>query len=59
MEREDGEKETLPVFAVADLHYDLQAAIRAKKFIGGYDLKGWPYPYPILAYLSVNNESRL
>lgn len=41
----------LPVFAIANIHYDLQSTIRIKKFIGGYDVKGWPYPYPLLAYL--------
>jgi hypothetical protein len=30
-----------------------------KKFVGGYNVKGWPYPLPLLAYLEVDGQGNL
>lgn len=49
----------LPIFAVADIHYDLQNTMRIKKFIGGFDQRGWPYPFPIFAYLKIGNDGEI
>lgn len=49
----------MPIFTIADVHYNVQRTMRMKKFIGGYENKGWPYPYPLLAYLRVDEKGDL
>jgi hypothetical protein len=49
----------LPIFAVADIHYNLKSTLRMKKFVGGFNVKGWPYPLPLLAYLYIDGEGNI
>lgn len=44
----------LPLFVVADIYYDLQSSITIKRYIGAFDIRGYEYQYPMMAYLWQN-----
>ena len=54
-----------PLFVVGDVAQETSSddivegpVMNLKKFIGGYENIGWPYPYPILAYLNIDKFAK-